>query len=66
MSIRFACDEGVKCNFVRTGAKDGPVAIKNSLAFISWHRLNNIKLMDVTNASAALRVSAPSVFGLSL
>ena len=32
--LSFACDEGVRRNFGRTGAKDGPVAIKKSLAQI--------------------------------
>ena len=45
--VSFACDEGVRRNFGRTGAKDGPVAIKKSLASIPWNSVNNIKLVDV-------------------
>lgn len=45
--ISFACDEGVRRNFGRTGAKDGPVAIKQNLAQVPWHNLNTIKLVDV-------------------
>ena len=45
--LSFACDEGVRRNFGRTGAKDGPAAIKKSLAHIPWHGPNNIQLVDV-------------------
>ena len=45
--VSFACDEGVRRNFGITGAKDGPDAIKKSLASVPWHSLNNIKLVDV-------------------
>ena len=45
--LSFDCDEGVRRNFGRTGAKDGPVAIKKSLAQIPWHGVNNIQFVDV-------------------
>jgi len=35
--IGFACDEGVRRNGGRVGAKDGPVAIRKALANFAWH-----------------------------
>ncbi|MBP3957384.1 formimidoylglutamase [Gemmata sp. G18] len=36
--IGFACDEGVRRNGGRVGAKDGPRAIRKALANFAWHR----------------------------
>jgi len=36
--IGFACDEGVRRNGGRIGAKDGPVAIRKALANLAWHQ----------------------------
>ncbi len=36
--IGFACDEGVRRNGGRVGAKDGPKAIRAALANLAWHR----------------------------
>jgi len=35
--IGFACDEGVRRNQGRVGAKDGPRAIRAALANLAWH-----------------------------
>jgi formiminoglutamase len=36
--IGFACDEGVRRNGGRVGAKEGPIAIRKSLANLAWHQ----------------------------
>jgi formiminoglutamase len=36
--IGFACDEGVRRNGGRFGAKDGPRAIRQALANLAWHQ----------------------------
>ena len=36
--IGFACDEGVRRNGGRVGAKDGPQAIRKALANLAWHQ----------------------------
>ncbi|MBM3979248.1 MAG: formimidoylglutamase [Planctomycetes bacterium] len=36
--IGFACDEGVRRNGGRVGAKDGPQAIRAALANLAWHQ----------------------------
>ena len=36
--IGFACDEGVRRNQGRVGAKDGPKAIRSTLAGFAWHQ----------------------------
>jgi formiminoglutamase len=36
--IGFACDEGVRRNGGRVGAKDGPRAIRVALANLAWHQ----------------------------
>lgn len=36
--IGFACDEGVRRNKGRVGAKDGPRAIRAALANLAWHQ----------------------------
>src|SRR5205085_4457153 len=36
--IGFACDEGVRRNGGRVGAKDGPTAIRAALANLAWHQ----------------------------
>jgi formiminoglutamase len=36
--IGFACDEGVRRNGGRVGAKDGPRAIRGALANLAWHQ----------------------------
>lgn len=36
--IGFACDEGVRRNGGRVGAKDGPRAIRAALANLAWHQ----------------------------
>lgn len=36
--VGFACDEGVRRNGGRVGAKDGPRAIRAALANLAWHQ----------------------------
>src|SRR5262249_27211962 len=36
--VGFACDEGVRRNGGRVGAKDGPRAIRKALANMAWHQ----------------------------
>src|SRR4051812_21885024 len=36
--IGFACDEGIRRNGGRVGAKDGPPAIRKALANLAWHQ----------------------------
>lgn len=36
--VGFACDEGVRRNGGRVGAKDGPQAIRKALANLAWHQ----------------------------
>jgi formiminoglutamase len=36
--VGFACDEGVRRNGGRIGAKDGPMAIRKALANLAWHQ----------------------------
>jgi formiminoglutamase len=36
--VGFACDEGVRRNGGRIGAKDGPLAIRGALANLAWHQ----------------------------
>ncbi len=36
--LGFACDEGVRRNGGRVGAKDGPRAIRSALANLAWHQ----------------------------
>src|SRR4051794_22368254 len=36
--VGFACDEGVRRNGGRVGAKDGPRAIRQALANLAWHQ----------------------------
>ncbi len=36
--IGFACDEGVRRNGGRVGAKEGPLAIRKALANLAWHQ----------------------------
>jgi formiminoglutamase len=36
--IGFACDEGVRRNGGRVGAKDGPRALRKALANMAWHQ----------------------------
>jgi formiminoglutamase len=36
--VGFACDEGVRRNGGRVGAKEGPVAIRKALANLAWHQ----------------------------
>jgi formiminoglutamase len=36
--VGFACDEGVRRNGGRVGAKDGPLAIRKALANLAWHQ----------------------------
>ncbi len=35
--LGFACDEGVRRNQGRTGAVDGPLALRRALANLAWH-----------------------------
>lgn len=44
--IGFACDEGVKRNLGRPGAKEGPVAIRKALASMPSHPLQGASLFD--------------------
>ena len=46
--IGYACDEGVKRNFGRVGAKDGPDIIKKRLAKLPIH-FKNLDISDVGN-----------------
>lgn len=48
--IGYACDEGVKRNFGRIGAKEGPDVIKKRLAKLPKHH-NNITIADIGNIS---------------
>lgn len=43
--LGFACDEGVRRNKGRTGAQEGPTAIRKALANLPAHR-NDIQLID--------------------
>jgi len=38
--LGFACDEGVRRNHGRVGAKDGPTAIRSALSNLAWHQDN--------------------------
>ena len=40
--LGFACDEGVRRNRGRVGAKDGPTAIRRALTNLAWHHDNII------------------------
>jgi formiminoglutamase len=40
--IGFACDEGVRRNGGRVGAKDGPRAIRQALANLAWHQASPV------------------------
>ena len=40
--IGFACDEGVKRNYGRPGAADGPDAIRHCLANMPWNRSDSV------------------------
>jgi formiminoglutamase len=40
--LGFACDEGVHRNQGRTGAADGPRAIREALANLAWHHENPV------------------------
>jgi len=35
--LGFACDEGIRRNYGREGAKEGPTAIRRALASLPWH-----------------------------
>lgn len=47
--IGYACDVGVACNQGRTGAKDGPDAIRRTLGNMAWH--SDVSLFDAGNIS---------------
>lgn len=40
--VGFACDEGVRRNGGRVGAKDGPRAIRQALANLAWHQVSPV------------------------
>jgi len=40
--LGFACDEGVRRNHGRVGAKNGPTAIRSALTNLAWHHDNKI------------------------
>jgi formiminoglutamase len=40
--VGFACDEGVRRNGGRVGAKDGPHAIRKALANLAWHQMDPV------------------------
>ena len=44
--LGFACDEGVKCNQGRTGAKEGPLSARKALANLPWHFDDDLQLWD--------------------
>lgn len=43
--LGYSCDEGVRRNFGRVGAKQGPLAIREKLAKLAFHR-NDKKIID--------------------
>jgi formiminoglutamase len=47
--IGFACDEGVRRNGGRVGAKDGPRAIRHALANLAWHQQSPVYDGDDVN-----------------
>ncbi len=61
--IGFCCDEGVRRNGGRVGAKDGPRAIRNALANLAWHQpdpvydAGNISCVDGDLEAAQARLA---------
>ncbi len=47
--LGYACDEGVKRNQGRIGAKDGPDTIRKMLASLSNHFSDDIDILDIGN-----------------
>lgn len=47
--LGFCCDEGVRRNQGRTGAKDGPAALRHILANLPVHFSDQLKLKDAGN-----------------
>lgn len=47
--LGYSCDEGVKRNYGRIGALDGPDAIRKQLAKLPNHLVNTINFYDVGN-----------------
>ncbi|OQP17922.1 arginase family protein, partial [Geobacillus zalihae] len=44
--IGFACDEGVRRNQGRQGAKEAPAAVKAALARLPWHLPEGVVVYD--------------------
>jgi formiminoglutamase len=45
--LGFCCDEGVRRNNGRTGAREGPAAIRHACASLAWHNpANQVSLID--------------------
>nr|WP_298997880.1 formimidoylglutamase [uncultured Allomuricauda sp.] len=51
----YSCDEGVKRNQGRTGAKDGPDTIRKSLGKMPNHLPNGVQLYDLGNLTCIKR-----------
>jgi len=47
--LGFACDEGVRRNWGRPGAKEGPDAIRKVLGRFAWHQDNTCGFIDAGN-----------------
>lgn len=45
--LGFACDEGIKRNLGRVGAKEGPTAFRSALANLAWHGSPQFQFYDV-------------------
>src|SRR5262245_61685671 len=56
--LGFACDEGVRRNQGRVGAKDGPKAIRAALASMAWHQNHPVyDAGDITCADGKLEAA---------
>src|SRR3954471_6320697 len=51
--IGFACDEGVRRNGGRVGAKDGPQALRKALANMAWHQGKKYPIYDAGDLRCA-------------
>lgn len=51
--LGFACDAGVARNQGRTGAADGPQALRRALAALAWHGDGRQALLDVGDVACA-------------
>lgn len=61
--VGFVCDEGVRRNGGRTGAKDGPLAIRAALANLAWYQQwpvydwGDVRCDDADMESAQVRLA---------